>query len=533
MPCCRRRTRGPGPAKPGTGRKPTGCGPRSRRAGWRIVDRGTDFALTPAAPPDVADGDQIRYGSSRSVPSQAGRAGRRPRDGDPPRDGLARRSGPHADRSAGIPRRPAPRWWSSPTGHHREQEAALGGASRPPEARRPATSRSRSSGRASASATRPPPTPGCAGRPVRSWSCSTRASNRPATSSRPSFAALDDPTVAVTGAWGIVSRDLRRFEDAPPGDVDAIEGYCLAFRRADFAARGPLDEHFRFYRNLDIWWSLVLRDGGESGHARRACSLDDGLPLVRHEHRGYASLPRSGARAPEQAQLLSDPRSLQGSTRPADPAGLSAAGSAASGPPNGRPVRAVDDLPAQAGKLRRGWRRSARSRDRRGRPPARPAGSSPHRAARRRTARPRRGGGRGRERGRRRGPASGARRRSASTAGSRAPAPARSACRGRRRSPPRTGRGRRRPPATAAPRVRRLDRAARTRRRHRGPRVPTPRRLGRSPALPATSGGGAAHGTSRRARGRAPGAVPAARPAPPPPRRAIDPSSRACAHSAT
>ena len=37
----------------------------------------------------------------------------------------------------------------------------------------------------------------------------------------------------------------------------------MAFRRADAAARGPLDERFRFYRNLDIWWSLVLRDEGE------------------------------------------------------------------------------------------------------------------------------------------------------------------------------------------------------------------------------------------------------------------------------
>jgi cysteinyl-tRNA synthetase len=102
--------------------------------------------------------------------------------------------------------------------------------------------------------------------------------------------ALDDPTVGVAGGWGIVSSDLRQFEDAPAGDVDAIEGYCLAFRRSDFVERGPLDERFTFYRNLDIWWSLVLRDSGEGGRPRRAVRLD-GLPLVRHEHRGYTSLP--------------------------------------------------------------------------------------------------------------------------------------------------------------------------------------------------------------------------------------------------
>jgi GT2 family glycosyltransferase len=104
--------------------------------------------------------------------------------------------------------------------------------------------------------------------------------------------ALDDPTVAVAGGWGIVSKDLRHFEDAPAGDVDAIEGYCLAFRRSDYARRGPHDERFTFYRNLDIWWSLVLRDEGEGQPPRRAVAFD-GLPLVRHDHRGYTSLPDS------------------------------------------------------------------------------------------------------------------------------------------------------------------------------------------------------------------------------------------------
>jgi GT2 family glycosyltransferase len=106
----------------------------------------------------------------------------------------------------------------------------------------------------------------------------------------PLVAALDDPAVAVVGGWGITSDDLRRFEDAPAGDVDAIEGYLQAFRRADAAERGPLDERFRFYRNLDIWWSLVLRDEGEGSAPRRALRLD-GLPVQRHEHRGWTSLP--------------------------------------------------------------------------------------------------------------------------------------------------------------------------------------------------------------------------------------------------
>jgi hypothetical protein len=105
----------------------------------------------------------------------------------------------------------------------------------------------------------------------------------------PLVRALDDRTTAVVGPFGIVTDDLRHFRDAPSGDVDAIEGYCLAFRRADFAERGPLDERFRFYRNLDIWWSLVLRDEGPRRRPRRAVALDE-MPVVRHEHRGWAAV---------------------------------------------------------------------------------------------------------------------------------------------------------------------------------------------------------------------------------------------------
>ena len=85
--------------------------------------------------------------------------------------------------------------------------------------------------------------------------------------------------MAVAGPFGLATADLRRFEEVvPAGDaaveVAAVQGYCMAFRRADAVERGPLDEGFRFYRNLDIWWSLALRDEGDDGaaaaRARRA-----------------------------------------------------------------------------------------------------------------------------------------------------------------------------------------------------------------------------------------------------------------------
>src|SRR6185295_2252541 len=90
----------------------------------------------------------------------------------------------------------------------------------------------------------------------------------------PLVRALDDATIAVAGGFGVQSADLRRFEDAGPGDVTAVEGYAIAFRRSDAADRGPIDEHFRFYRNLDLWWSLVLRDEGEGRPPRRAVAVE-------------------------------------------------------------------------------------------------------------------------------------------------------------------------------------------------------------------------------------------------------------------
>ena len=102
---------------------------------------------------------------------------------------------------------------------------------------------------------------------------------------QPLMAAFDDPTVGVAGGWGVTSGDGREFEDAPPGEVDAIEGYCLAVRRDALRAVEGFDRRFRFYRNADLDFSFAVRDAGW-----RAIRTDP-LPLTRHEHRGYASLP--------------------------------------------------------------------------------------------------------------------------------------------------------------------------------------------------------------------------------------------------
>jgi hypothetical protein len=254
-------------------------------AGWKIVDRGTDFALTPATPPDVADDVRVRYGASRNVPDRWSE----------PATGLATVvliATDHAEdlaRALAALRRHAPDGTSIVVvadGPSAGQEAALLELEAVPVDGAPVevvwTSERLGHGAAVNIGLRR-----AAGPVVVVLDTSVEATGDIVT---PLAAALDDPTVAVAGGWGISSSDLRRFEAAPAGDVDAIEGYAQAFRRADAIERGPLDERFRFYRNLDVWWSLVLRDEGEGSPPRRAVAVAD-LPAERHEHRGWTSLP--------------------------------------------------------------------------------------------------------------------------------------------------------------------------------------------------------------------------------------------------
>ena len=103
--------------------------------------------------------------------------------------------------------------------------------------------------------------------------------------STPLLAAFENPTVGIAGGWGVTSEDARQFEDAPPGEVDAVEGYCLAVRRDALRQVGGFDRRFRFYRNADLDFSFAIRDAGW-----RAVRTPP-LPFERHEHRGWTALP--------------------------------------------------------------------------------------------------------------------------------------------------------------------------------------------------------------------------------------------------
>lgn len=109
----------------------------------------------------------------------------------------------------------------------------------------------------------------------------------------PLVAAFDDPTVGIAGPFGVTSADGRHFEDAPPGEVDAVEAYCLAVRREALRAVGGFDRGFRYYRNADLDLSFAVRDAGW-----RAVRTQE-LPLERHEHRDYESV------TPEERDRLS------------------------------------------------------------------------------------------------------------------------------------------------------------------------------------------------------------------------------------
>lgn len=97
---------------------------------------------------------------------------------------------------------------------------------------------------------------------------------------------LNDPTVGVAGPYGLVTTDLREFAEAAGPEVDAIEGYLLAFRRELWSQVGPLDEKFRFYRLLDIYFSFFFKAGG----FRAVNTPQVAERVIKHQHREWYSL---------------------------------------------------------------------------------------------------------------------------------------------------------------------------------------------------------------------------------------------------
>ena len=73
---------------------------------------------------------------------------------------------------------------------------------------------------------------------------------------------LSDRNMGVVGPYGLVTDDLREFQESLGPDVDAIEGYLMSFRRELLAEVGWIDERFRFYRLMDIYFSFFFKTAG-------------------------------------------------------------------------------------------------------------------------------------------------------------------------------------------------------------------------------------------------------------------------------
>ena len=101
----------------------------------------------------------------------------------------------------------------------------------------------------------------------------------------PIASALADETVGIFGPYGLSTDDMQHFhEEVERGDADAMQAYCMAFRRDAVRKVGLMHEGFRFYRNLDIDYCFQFKEKGFRVVA------DSTLPMVRHEHRQWTEL---------------------------------------------------------------------------------------------------------------------------------------------------------------------------------------------------------------------------------------------------
>jgi glycosyltransferase involved in cell wall biosynthesis len=255
-------------------------------AGWKVVDEGLSFVLVSAAPPDIADGDLVRYGSAASVPSALADTATAtatvvfvadfwPDDVGRALAGL-RSHAPAGTQVVIVANLAAP-----------EQDARLAAgmpdaadiAGQPVEVLH-------TSVRLGAAAALNVGLRRARGAVVIMTDASVESTSDAVS---PVVAILGDPTIAVTGDIGTVSTDMRRFLPAAGPEVDAIDGTWIAFRRDDLATLGPLDDRFVAVAGLDTWWSLVLREGLDAdAEPRRAVRTD--LPLIRHGRRRQAGI---------------------------------------------------------------------------------------------------------------------------------------------------------------------------------------------------------------------------------------------------
>jgi hypothetical protein len=237
-------------------------------AGWRVVDRGPDFALVPAHPADVIDDGLPRYGSSASVPSRLDEADGLPAtlvivvldaSGGPPAGELGSVDLDRAQVLV-VADDPAPDAISELGAIVAAHRARGGDAELLPTSARlgPGACLNIALRRAIGSRIV------VVGPGTRVTGAVVTAAGRAMTSD-----------TAVVGAGGLTGPDVRHLQPAGPGDVAALDGRCLAVPRVLAVRRGPVDERFATWPLLAAWWSLTLRDEGQGQPALRAIALAD------------------------------------------------------------------------------------------------------------------------------------------------------------------------------------------------------------------------------------------------------------------
>ena len=291
-------------------------------AGWRVIDHGTDFQLVPAFAPTVEADGQVRYGHAGAVPSLLDE----PADADFSVHLMADDRPDELERALASMRAHAPAGTqvvivaNDPSPDQAGRLAADRPALAPIGGRAPEVLWT--STRLGAAAARNVGLRRATGAIVILADASVEISGDALS---PLATVLVDPAVAVAGAFGLVTTDLRHFVAAAGPTVEAVEGAWLACRREDVARLGPLDERFVSDRYLDAWWSLVLRAGPDpEGPPRSARRM--GLPLVRHEEH------RPGAAEDTRADRLANRNSYRLLERFRDRAGDLLSGAPAAGP---------------------------------------------------------------------------------------------------------------------------------------------------------------------------------------------------------
>ncbi|HJT58409.1 MAG TPA: glycosyltransferase [Ktedonobacteraceae bacterium] len=95
---------------------------------------------------------------------------------------------------------------------------------------------------------------------------------------------LADNNVGITGLRGLLTDDLRHFEESAAPEVEAIDASCMAFPRQLLQKTGFFDEGYRFPYFMDIDFNFAVRDTGV--HAK----VTPDLPVVCHPGQQNADL---------------------------------------------------------------------------------------------------------------------------------------------------------------------------------------------------------------------------------------------------